>query len=65
MAAAAVATIRMGDYTLEVMVQRYAALCQEIWKELIEGRYRRPAGVLRIPRELTWRKRLRAPFARW
>ena len=65
LAAAARATIRKGAYTLNVMVQRYATLCQEIWKELIEGRYQRPAGVLRSPSELTWRHRLRAPFAGW
>jgi glycosyltransferase involved in cell wall biosynthesis len=65
MAAAAKATIREGAYSLPVMVQRYAALCQEIWKELNDGRYRRPVGVLSTPRELTWRHRLRAPFAGW
>ncbi len=63
-AASARATIS-GDYTLNAMVQRYAALCQEIWKELIDGSYKRPAGMLVAPGELTLRHRLRAPFARW
>jgi glycosyltransferase involved in cell wall biosynthesis len=65
MAAAAKATIRKSAYTLDVMVQQYVALCQDIWKELIQGRYQRPDGVLRTPSELTWRHRLRAPFAGW
>jgi glycosyltransferase involved in cell wall biosynthesis len=64
MAAAARATIT-GDYTLKAMIQRYTTMFHETWKELIDGRYQRPAGVLRAADEFTWRQQLRAPFAGW
>lgn len=65
MSAAARATILAGGYTLDSMVQRYQALFQEIWQDLVTHRYRRPKGRLCPPQELTWRHYLRAPLARW
>lgn len=65
MAVAARTTILAGGYTLDSMVQRYQALFENIWQDLVTHRYQRPKGRLCPPQELTWRHHLRAPLARW
>ncbi|MBW8010820.1 MAG: glycosyltransferase family 4 protein [Chloroflexi bacterium] len=48
-------TIRDGGYRVEDMAQKYSTLFENVWKNIDDGSYRRPHGIITTPPSLAWR----------